>query len=131
MQFILSNDTLEGSQALLSRLLAELESGKRVLWIVSGGSNITASVTVMKQIPSRVQAGLTILLSDERYGPSGHPDSNFQQLLDSGLAVAGARLIPTLQDGLDLAATAAAYATTLQAEFSKAEVIISQLGIGA
>jgi 6-phosphogluconolactonase/glucosamine-6-phosphate isomerase/deaminase len=131
MQFYLTSDTSKAISDLQARLLTELQTDKQVLWVVSGGSNITASVAVMAGIPAELQTKLTILFSDERYGPVGHADSNFQQMLNAGFTVSGARFIPTLQDGLSLHETAKTYASVVQAEFEQAEIIISQLGIGA
>jgi 6-phosphogluconolactonase/glucosamine-6-phosphate isomerase/deaminase len=130
MQFILTPNSATAVSDLQARLITELTADKKVLWLVSGGSNIDASVLIMANIEPKLQSNLTIMLSDERYGPVGHPDSNFQQLLDKGFSVSGATLIPTLQAGLSLDETAAAYAGIIQQQFSAAEIIISQLGIG-
>jgi 6-phosphogluconolactonase/glucosamine-6-phosphate isomerase/deaminase len=131
MQYILTSDNAAAISDLQARLIAELTADKKVLWLVSGGSNIDASVTIMANIEPALQSTLIIMLSDERYGPVGHPDSNFQQLQDKGFSVSGATLIPTLQPGLSLDETATAYAAIIQEQFSAAEIIISQLGIGA
>jgi 6-phosphogluconolactonase/glucosamine-6-phosphate isomerase/deaminase len=131
MQFILTPDNATAISDLQARLITELTTGKKVLWLVSGGSNIDASVVIMANIEPGLQSNLTIMLSDERYGPVGHADSNFQQLQDKGLIVSGATLIPTLQPGLSIHDTAAAYASIIQQQFSEAEIIISQLGIGS
>ena len=131
MQFILTPDSATAISDLQARLITELTAGKKVLWLVSGGSNIDASVVVMANIEPALQSNLTIMLSDERYGLVAHPDSNFQQLQTKGFTVSGATLLPTLQPGLSLDETAAAYSIVIQQQFSKAEIIISQLGIGA
>ena len=129
MQFI-SADSASAQHDLQVRITTELESAKKVLWIISGGSNIDASIEVMANLPSALQPLLTIMLCDERYGPVGHADSNFQQLLDKGFDAQAATLMPVLQEGLSLIETANAYSAVVQAEFAKADVIIAQLGIG-
>ena len=129
MQFI-TTDSVTAQHDITLRITSELEAGKNVLWIISGGSNIDASVTIMANIPKELHSLLTIALSDERYGPVGHADSNFQQLLDKGFDAQGASLIPVLQSDLSLIETSSAYGAVVQAEFGKANIIISQLGIG-
>lgn len=130
MRFFLTPDTSIGLTALQSRLTTELQSGKQVLWLVSGGSNIAASVAIMPLLPVDLLDHLTLMLSDERYGPIGHADSNYQQFLEQGFDSGNARFIPTLQNDLSLTATAVAYAEVVQTEFTKADIIIGQLGIG-
>ncbi len=131
MQLLLTPDTSVAIAALQQRLSFELEAGRKVLWLVSGGSNIDASVKIMPAIMPALRPKLTIMLSDERYGPIGHADSNYQQFLDKGFACEPAIFIPTLQPGLTLDETANAYAKVVAAEFAQADIIISQLGIGA
>ena len=129
MQFV-TTDSVTAQHDITLRITSELEAGKNVLWIISGGSNIDASVTIMANIPRELHSLLTIALCDERYGPVGHADSNFQQLLDKGFDARDASLIPVLQSDLSLIETASAYGAVVQAEFGKADTIISQLGIG-
>jgi 6-phosphogluconolactonase/glucosamine-6-phosphate isomerase/deaminase len=74
---------------------------------------------------------LLVTLTDERYGPVSHADSNWQQLLEAGFYSGQAAVYPVLQDGLSLAATAQAFNKTLQDSFNQADVVIGQLGIGA
>ena len=131
MQLLLTPDASVAASALQGRLIAELQANHRVVWLVSGGSNIDASVQIMPTIPAKLRPQLTVMLSDERYGPVGHPDSNYQQFVSKGFDVSQVRFIPTLQPGLSLDDTAAAYAGVIQAEFASADIIISQLGIGA
>ena len=131
MQFILTPDSATAISDLQARLIDELTAGKKVLWLVSGGSNIDASVLIMAGIEPSLKTNLYIMLSDERYGPVGHADSNFQQLQDKGFNMKDATIIPTLQDNLSLDETAFAYAGIIQQYFSEADIVISQLGIGA
>ena len=80
-------------------LRKQLSAGKSALWLLSGGSAISISVKVAKllnNLSDEELARLNISLIDERYGPVGHPDSNWQQLLDAGFDLPGARLHPVL-----------------------------------
>jgi 6-phosphogluconolactonase/glucosamine-6-phosphate isomerase/deaminase len=131
MQFIRTSDILTAATVLEQRLITELTAGKKVLWLVSGGSNIGASVSVMANIPSDLQPQLTIMLIDERFGAIGHPNSNFEQLMQAGFNEGEATLIPVLRLDLTLEQTAEAYNEVIELEFGKADIIISQLGIGA
>ena len=130
MQFILTPDTATATSDLQARLLQELSAGKKVVWLVSGGSNIDISVAIMANIPGPLQSLLTVMFIDERYGPVGHADSNFEQLIRRGFEPEAATLIPLLQAGLSLEATALAYGEVLQLELTESNVVIAQLGIG-
>lgn len=120
---------------LASRLTTELSAGKNVVWLVSGGSNIRYSVDAAKSVAPELGDKLTILLCDERYGPPGHADSNWQQLEAAGFmavpVVARASMPSVLQAGLDLQATAHQYDQTVGSIFRNADVIIGQFGIGS
>jgi 6-phosphogluconolactonase/glucosamine-6-phosphate isomerase/deaminase len=120
----------EAAKIIARRLTNELADAKRVLWLLSGGSNIAIEVAAMKLLPAGVQPHLAIML-DERYGPFGHKDSNMQQLYDSGFTPGSAAVIPVLTpDNLSLEAAAARYAAAAETAFANADVIIAQLGIG-
>ena len=128
---LLRTDTIEAEQRLLQRLLDELKGGKNVLWLLSGGSNIHAAVRIMEAIPDEVSSHLTIALIDERYGPVGHPDSNWHQLQAAGLDMKQAASIPCLREGLSQQETAQAYEARLRVAFESSDCIIGLLGMGA
>jgi 6-phosphogluconolactonase/glucosamine-6-phosphate isomerase/deaminase len=131
MQFIRTDDWQSGIIDLSKRLQRELETGHQVLWLTTGGSNIAACVSIMRQLDSDSTSRLTIMLSDERYGPVGHPDSNAAALDLAGFAPMQANVIPILVAGLDLAATRENYQAAALAAFQKAEIVIGQFGIGS
>lgn len=126
---------ISGSTAadvLAKRLNQELTAKRRVLWLVSGGSNITITVETMKKIPAKSQPYLAIMLSDERFGPCGHKDSNLQQLHNAGFAPGQATVVPVLMpEDPPLAATVARYQNAIKTALDNADVIIAQLGIGS
>ena len=130
MRFILTTDWEDGLADLSQRLIEELAAGKRVLWLLSGGSNIPASVTVMENISPKHRQKLTVMLGDERYGPIGHPDSNGAQLAKAGFKPAPATMLAVLQADLSLAQTTAHYQEVATQAFAAADVIIAQFGIG-
>jgi 6-phosphogluconolactonase/glucosamine-6-phosphate isomerase/deaminase len=131
MEFIRIASPEEGVRPLAESLLAALKSHGHVAWFVSGGSNIPISVSVMQTIPDELSKRLSIFLSDERFGPVGHPDSNFQQLMDAGFDPKGARVVPVLVPAVGLDETVGRYDSALEDLFDTAEVIIGQFGLGA
>jgi len=131
MQFILTAEPEQGITAIAERLQRELASGQRVLWLVSGGSNVPACVTVMQRLPAELTPGLSITLCDERYGVVGHADSNWDQLEQAGFDGKQAHLLPVLEGDLSLEATAARYTKLVEAALTQADSIVAQLGMGA
>ena len=122
--------TLQVSKAALrSYLQTALDQNKKVLWLISGGSNIVITADILRQLHGT--QNLTIAQVDERYGPVGHPDSNWQQLLDSGTPLDGITLVPILQNPLGSMHQAAAdYEAKLQKLLKTADISIAQLGMG-
>lgn len=131
MHFILTTDWEEGITDLSQRLDKELANGKRVLWLVSGGSNIKASVKVMSGLPSERTANLTIMLGDERYGEVGHPNSNWAQLLQAGFNPGKATAYPVLQEDLSFEGTIDRFNKLANRAFAENDIVLAQLGIGA
>ena len=110
-----------------------LVAGKRVLWLVCGGSNIPLAAQAMDMV--RAQAGgeigtLTVGQTDERYGDVGHKDSNWQQMIEVEFDFAGVQTMPILT-GAPLDETVRAYAKNLAEAFAKNDVVVAQFGIGA
>lgn len=130
MRLLLTPDWQPGITALTERLVSELEEGKRVVWLVPGGSNIKAAVSAAALLPEVLTEQLVITLSDERYGEVDHPDSNWRQLREAGFDVRRAKGIPVLVPGLDLEATRAAFEESLSEELLAADAIIAHLGMG-
>ena len=129
MQYISSN--LQNAVAdIQMRLISELQQ-KKVLWLVSGGSNVTPTIQIIKNIPESLTANLTIMLADERYGEVGHKDSNWALLLDAGLAGNGAHILPVLHEGLNLEETSSAYNKTAGEALASNDFILALLGIGS
>ncbi len=83
---------------LTERLQAALAAGQRVLWLIPGGSAIAIAAAVSQRLPAGRLGNLHIGLTDERYGPVGHPDSNWQQLTKAGFVFADTANEPVLHD---------------------------------
>jgi 6-phosphogluconolactonase/glucosamine-6-phosphate isomerase/deaminase len=133
MECIYAEDNLGAQKPLTERLLTELRNTENVnvLWLVSGGSNIALSVAVMDQLPDDLTSKLTVVLTDERFGPVGHPDSNLQQLVAAGFDPKQATVIGVLMPGVALAETCERYNTIIAGAFAAASVSIAQFGIGS
>jgi 6-phosphogluconolactonase/glucosamine-6-phosphate isomerase/deaminase len=129
LQFIKSVDPKIGEINLYQILSAELEH-KKVLWIVSGGSNVPISVSVMKKLSDQLTKNLIIILADERYGPEGHPDSNFEQLIKAGFDQKQATFYKTLIGKQSISQTISRTGQYFKRAVNETDVVIAQLGIG-
>lgn len=92
MKYVYSQTTSQAIEHIVSSLTSHLMTGERVLWILSGGSGGAVCVEVSRRLKDVPLENLLVTLSDERFGPIGHPDENWQQLLDAGLHLPGATL---------------------------------------
>lgn len=130
MKFLKVEGWQPGIDALAKRLRAELKAGRRVLWLVGGGSGIQATVAVMDELPADLTEHLSIFMTDERYGDVGHVNSNARQLTEAGFTTKDAVFVPMLQPGFSLDETAERYETALKQAVEHADIIIAQSGIG-
>ena len=129
MKFILCDDWDKAILDLGARLQSELQKGRKVLWLTSGGSNIQATVRIMQAIPGELSRNLTIMPNDERYGPDGHHDSNWQQLIDEGIDFKSARAIPVLR-GQGFDETRRSWEQDVAQTLKENDVILLHLGMG-
>ena len=126
------------ANSIVSAILRQLELGKRVLFFLTGGSSIAVGVKITEllyhQPKQDLIKNLTITLTDERYGATGHTDSNWQQLIEKGLNLPGALFIPILI-GESRDKTVENFNKTLLQEFNKTDkentYKIGLFGIGA
>jgi 6-phosphogluconolactonase/glucosamine-6-phosphate isomerase/deaminase len=130
MIFIRISNPQAGSDYVADALTRQLKAGKKVLWLVPGGSGMDISVGAIRQLPTDLLPGLSISLTDERYGPVGHPDSNWRQLAEKGFDVKGVTLYPVL-NGDDLKTTAQNYAKLLDRLVEQADYSLALAGMGA
>lgn len=121
-------------QAIAKRLTEELDTGKRVLWLVSGGSNVALEVEIMRQVAKKAGgklAGLAVLPIDERYGPPGHKDSNMEQLRQAGFEPGAAIVVDVLVQNVPLEQTVAFYNDAAATALANAQAVVGQFGMGA
>ena len=132
MQITFALTDIDGAERLISdKLLAALEQYDRVLWIITGGSNIPVETAVMRGIGSADSGKLTIALSDERFGPLHHPESNWQQLIAAGFEAKRARVIPVLRPHMALRETCERYGAAFSEACLSADKVVALLGMGA
>ena len=157
MKLIHSTDSNAGITSLASRISAALNSDKPVLWLTCGGSNVPVAFdafqSIKAQVVPRSLASLTIGQTDERFGPVGHADSNWRQLIEAGFDFStqiasnpsnnvisnkngsdGVRGLPILI-GKPLDETVAAYSKVIGAAVadvkSSGGLVVALFGIGA
>ncbi len=130
MQFEKSEGTAGLERALLAALNESLTQQRKVLWLIPGGSNIAIAVAVMDNIAAELTAHLTVMLTDERYGSPGHPDSNYAQLIKAGFDPSSARFKDMLT-GQDFDTTVQNAEDAYARAFTDAEHIIGFFGMGA
>lgn len=115
---------------LTSILEEKLAGGQQVLWLIPGGSAIEVAAAVSQRLQDIDLSKLTVTLTDERYGPVGHHDSNWLQLAQAGLSLPGARLVPVLH-GHSVEDTTAEFARHLQEYCQGAAYCLGFFGMGA
>ena len=132
MNYLSASNQSECAHLLAERIQKLLSSGKKVLWLVPGGSNVPISCEAMNLIRKKAQeklGSLSVTLTDERYGPEGHKDSNWKELIDAGFDLQGINSISVLK-GESLEATVKNWSKQVDALFRNADAIIGQFGIG-
>jgi len=116
-------------QQLASTLTRHLQAGERVVWFLTGGAGIAVAVAASQALTGTSLKNLTVSLSDERFGPVGHADSNWFQLEQAGFHLPGAQLEPVLINK-DLEATVEHYDQLLRKCLEAADFAIGLFGIG-
>jgi 6-phosphogluconolactonase/glucosamine-6-phosphate isomerase/deaminase len=131
MQRLVVTNVEDATRAIARGLDRALQSKLKVLWLLSGGSNIPIELDVLARLKHATHHNLTISLIDERFVPIDSPNSNWHALLDAGLTGEKARLEPPIinwDHGLHDAA--ADWAKRLQGIMEEADAVVGQFGIG-
>lgn len=132
MHRVVTVGTEELTRAIVRGIDRALGSGLKVLWLLSGGSNIDIEIAALGQLQKATPQNLAIGMIDERFVPLDSESSNWHQLLVKGLGDARVRLIPPIiSTDHTLQAAANDYNERLIVELSQADIIIGQFGIGA
>lgn len=127
----------EGAKRLADKILSYINDGKKVLWLVCGGSNISISVEVLNIMKSELDKemkrytlrNLTVSLTDERYGSINHPEANWRGLKDKGFDFEAVSTVPVLV-GKSFDETTKLYGMSMRDAWSANDVHIGQFGVG-
>ncbi|MEO7905181.1 MAG: 6-phosphogluconolactonase [Candidatus Saccharimonadales bacterium] len=132
MHYFHSNKPIFDSAEYAARLIRQqLYAGKRVLWLLSGGSGIKVDVAAAKLLAGTDNlSNLIVSLTDERYGKQGHADENWRELLEAGFVLTGAKLYRPLR-ATDKLSTLDAYDAWMKKQFAAADYVIGIFGIGS
>ncbi len=131
MKYICSDHPIQqAADALADSITTQLHHGKRVLWLLSGGSGIDIAIKTESLLPADTDlTNLYVSLTDERFGELNHADENWRQLIDAGLNLAGSHLYRPLV-GQDITTTTDLFNNWLGEQFSAADYKIGVFGIG-
>lgn len=127
---ITTKDIEDVASSISSIVLDKLKENKKVLFFVAGGSAIKVVVKIAEIIKKYDYKGLTIMLTDERYGEIGHADSNWYQLIQNGFDLPETRLIPTLT-GKERIETAREWEEVMKEQLDISDYRIGLFGIGS
>jgi 6-phosphogluconolactonase/glucosamine-6-phosphate isomerase/deaminase len=114
---------------IAEKLKTALLGGKKVLWLVPGGSAIAVAIEVSKLLANQDLSNLSVTLTDERYGDTGHADSNWKQLENLDFKLERAKLFPVLA-GLDREQTTKDFAHNLVQLLKNNDYKLGFFGIG-
>lgn len=132
MRRLVVTNAEDAARAIARGLDRALSNNLKVLWLLSGGSNVAVEAAVFALLHHATAENLTVSLVDERFVPKDSPDSTWHALLSAGLNERKARLVPPVTDwNLSLADAAADWAKRLKAAMDEADVVVGQFGIGA
>lgn len=135
MAFVIKNTTKieEAGEFVALSVLNQLKMGKRVLFFLTGGSSIAVGVKIAEILENKgtenLLENLSVTLTDERYGPADHFNSNYFQFMEKGFKLRQAKIIPILIDD-DRNITTEKFDIVLKQEFEKADYKIGLFGMG-
>lgn len=131
MQYIVTNQpVIEAANHIAAVIKQHLLQNEHVVWLLSGGSGAAIAVAASQRLAGVDLTNLSITMTDERYGPLGHIDENWQQIMNAGFSAPGATLYRPLS-GIDLQATVTAWDTWLMNALDASNFAIGVFGIGS
>ncbi len=136
MNIVTTTDPEVVARYIADRLISHLEKREKVLWFIPGGSAIAVAVQASQMIRTSgvPYQDLTVTLTDERYGPVGHADSNWKQLIDAGFSLPDAHILPVLTSTAGTVSrevVAKVWSASLSEALDSAKYILGFFGIGA
>lgn len=130
MNYIHTIDTRPVVSYLAETIANLLADNKRVLWLVSGGSGGKVTTEAAKLLQNARLENLSVTLSDERYGPVGHDNENWNILLKDGFSLPGATLYRPLRDA-SRENTTRHFELWLGEQLKHVDYVIGLFGMGA
>jgi 6-phosphogluconolactonase/glucosamine-6-phosphate isomerase/deaminase len=127
MEYLYAQTPQLPADRIIAAIQGKLSQRQKVLWLISGGSVVDVAVQAAKQLED--QPLLKIMQIDERYGPVGHADSNWQHLIQKGMNIGAFHYSPVLT-GKDIEQTTDEYDALLTSELEDADFVIGLFGIG-
>lgn len=120
----------QASQALAELIQKPLLKNKKIVWLISGGSSLPVAIGVAKILAKYNLQNFYATLVDDHFGKDNLLKSNWQQLLDLGFLLPGAKAEGILQPGLSVEKTGERFARKLQEKLTWADFAIGQFGLG-
>lgn len=131
MKYIYTDTPIEkAATQTANKLIEHLNKGERVLLLLSGGSGAAIAIAMAKKLSGVKLTNLFVTMSDERYGKIGHPDENWQQLLDGGFDLPGATMYRPLV-GQNIQKTTELFNEWLYEQFKMADYKFGIFGMGS
>lgn len=131
VEYIYSNKPIEVTTDIIANNIVDhLGAGKKVLLLLSGGSNISVAVKLFQKLSHKDLSELSVSLTDERYGQIGHKDENWQQLLDAGFNPGNALAYRPLNNGT-IQQTDSMFNSWLESQIKSVDYIIGIFGVGS
>lgn len=130
MKYIYADSLEPVIEKTYSTISGKLTEGQKVLWLLSGGSGGKVCVAVAKKLAGQNLENLFVTLTDERYGPVGHENENWQILVNDGFDLPGATTYRPLR-GLTEEGTALQMSEWLNAIMAEVDYSIGVFGVGA
>ncbi len=129
MVFKKIDSTTPVSDYLFSSISMQLAKGKKVLWLMPGGSAIPIAQDVLRRLQIIDCSQLAISLTDERWGDIGHTNENWKAIFASVAMPKGANLAP-INQGRDMQQTIMDYSAKLKQLSEWADYRVGFFGIG-
>jgi 6-phosphogluconolactonase/glucosamine-6-phosphate isomerase/deaminase len=125
-----TNPVLDSATLLANSITHNLASNKKVLWLASGGSGLDVGVKMLELLADVDLSNLTITLTDERYGPFGHQDENWQQFIEKGAQFGDAKTYRVLLDSQSAEQVIQSFNKWLEEALETHDYVIGLFGIG-
>jgi 6-phosphogluconolactonase/glucosamine-6-phosphate isomerase/deaminase len=118
-------------QALAEHIAEFVDRADTAIVLLSGGSAIATEINALNSLSEESRQKTILAQTDERYGPYGHQDSNWTQLIDQGLRLDGLlETLPVLSGDETAEQLARAYAEKLSATVKSGAAMMGIYGIG-